>query len=203
MVNGISNHYDVASAYCWNASTSAFREQCILADDASHLPMGGLAHGFPIVHSLEHQGVRQVRAYGYVSRYLFYLALISNTISVDMAVPYEDQVPGPGSDFASIRDSFYILMTMNQFTMNPQASVRKESEGLLRIALFSKDLRLHGTTSSLKETRQKLAQELREGRKRGVVPVFISTMWFLFALGLSIQSGTYLGHFIPLVSFYP
>jgi len=120
-----------------------------------------------------------------------------------MAVPYEDQVPGRGSDFASIRDSFYILTTMNQFTMNPQASMRKESEGLLRIALFSKDLRLHDTPSSLKETRQKLAQELREGRKRGVVPVFISTMWFLFALGLSIQSGTYLGYFIPLVSFYP
>lgn len=109
-------------------------------------------------------------------------------LMVDMAVPYEDQVPGRGSDFASIRDSFYILTTMNQFTMNPQASMRKESEGLLRIALFSKDLRLHGTPSSLKETRQKLAQELREGRKRGVVPVFISTMWFLFALGLSIQS---------------
>ncbi|OCL04333.1 hypothetical protein AOQ84DRAFT_324574, partial [Glonium stellatum] len=109
-------------------------------------------------------------------------------LMVDMAVPYEDAVPDRGSDFASIRDSFYILMTMNQFTMNPQASVRKESEGLLRIALFSKDLRLHNTTSSLKATRQKLAQELREGRKRGVVPVFISTMWFLFALAISIQS---------------
>ena len=138
-----------------------------------------------------------------MSAAVFNLALISNIISVDMAVPYEDQVPGRGSDFASIRDSFYILTTMNQFTMNPQASMRKESEGLLRIALFSKDLRLHGTPLSLKETRQKLAQELREGRKRGVVPVFISTMWFLFALGLSIQSGMYLGHFIPLVSFYP
>ncbi|OCK77644.1 hypothetical protein K432DRAFT_407131 [Lepidopterella palustris CBS 459.81] len=115
-------------------------------------------------------------------------------LMVDMAVRYEDQIPGEKSDFASIRDSFYILMTMNQYTMNARASMRKESEGLLRIVLFSKDLRLLGTDSPLNATREKLAQELRKGRKRGVVPVFISTMWFLFALAISIQSAFgYLG----------
>jgi hypothetical protein len=104
-----------------------------------------------------------------------------------MAVPYEDPVPGKGSDFASIRDSFYLLMTMNQYTMNERVAARKSSEGLLRIVLFSKDLQLRDSDLSLKDTRQKLAEELREGRKRGVVPVFISTMWFLFALAISIQ----------------
>ncbi|KAF2816347.1 uncharacterized protein BDZ99DRAFT_407064 [Mytilinidion resinicola] len=107
---------------------------------------------------------------------------------VDMSVPYDNSVPNKESDFAHIRDSFYLLMTMNQYTMNDRASSRKSSEGLLRIVLFSRDLRLRNSKLSLKQTREKLAEELREGRKRGVVPVFVSTMWFLFALAISIQS---------------
>ena len=35
--------------------------------------------------------------------------------------------------------------------------------------------------------RRELARALREGRKKGVIPVFISFLWFVFALGLSIE----------------
>ena len=140
---------------------------------------------------------------------------------VDMSVPYNEKNATRHSDFGSIRDSFYLLSTMNQYIMRSKVRQKKEAEGLLRIALFSKDLRLlteipkalepilagprdqsgltfrvvePGTTAALEpdghlnKLRQDLAEELRVGRKRGVVPVYISTAWFLFSLGLSIQS---------------
>lgn len=106
---------------------------------------------------------------------------------VDMAVRYDDRSRFEDSDLGSIRDSLYILMNMNQYTIKPMASLTKEAEGLLRIVLFSKDLRLRGTDAKLKEVRGELACMLRERRRRGVVPVFISTGWFLFSLGISIQ----------------
>ena len=67
------------------------------------------------------------------------------------------------------------------------------AEKLLRIALFSDTLKLtpDGTNndrSELPERRQALAQSLRESRKKGVVPVFVSFMWFTFALVISIQA---------------
>lgn len=104
-----------------------------------------------------------------------------------MAVPYNDRSSFEDSDLGSIRDSFFILMNMNQYIMKPMASMTKEAEGLLRIVLFSKDLRLLGTDKTLKEVRRELAHMLRERRRRGVVPVFISTGWFLFSLGISIE----------------
>ncbi|KAK8208025.1 hypothetical protein M8818_004063 [Zalaria obscura] len=114
-------------------------------------------------------------------------------VAVDMAIPYGDY-PSEKSDFGSIRDSFYILSTMNQYTMKRRAMRKKESEGLLRIVLFSKDLKLLDPSRTLDERRRAMAQEMREGRRRGVVPVFISTMWFLFSLAISIQSAFgYLG----------
>ena len=71
-----------------------------------------------------------------------------------------------------------------------------EAEKLLRIALFSDTLRLQVSTpdnvpmhgAGLVERRQRLAQSLREQRRRGVVPVFFSFMWFSFALAMSIVS---------------
>lgn len=66
-----------------------------------------------------------------------------------------------------------------------------EAEKLLRIALFSDSLQLTAIEDkphSLKERRKKLATLIRRGRKRGVVPVFISLMWFLFSLAISIQA---------------
>lgn len=104
-----------------------------------------------------------------------------------MALPYDDNIPGRHSDWASMRDSFYILTTMNQYQIRPRISTKKEAEGLLRIVLFSKDLRLL-KDKTLLQKRARLAEQLRAGRKRGVVPIYISTWWFLFALALSIQS---------------
>ncbi|KAF2450783.1 hypothetical protein P171DRAFT_146450 [Karstenula rhodostoma CBS 690.94] len=107
---------------------------------------------------------------------------------VDMAVPY-DQVPDRKTDFGSMRDSMYLLLAMNQYTMKPTAMLReKEAEGLLRIVLFSKDLKLTDTPKTLRQMRRILARELREMRRRGAVPVFVSIMWFLFAFALSIQA---------------
>ena len=78
-----------------------------------------------------------------------------------------------------------------------------EAEKLLRIALFSDTLRLPNSLyplrangaihsnepcSELVRRRRELAQSLRVYRRKGVVPVFVSFMWFLFALLISIVS---------------
>jgi hypothetical protein len=107
-----------------------------------------------------------------------------------MASPYDD-LPDEDSDFSMMRDSFYILMNTNQYKMKWPICMTKEAEGILRILLFSKDLRLVGSKKSLSEKRRRLAKELRSNRRRGVVPVFISTLWFMFSLGISIQAGRY------------
>lgn len=65
------------------------------------------------------------------------------------------------------------------------------AEKLLRIALFSDSLQLTEDperTSSLTRRRSGLAARIRQGRKKGVVPVFVSLMWFLFSLAISIQA---------------
>ena len=77
---------------------------------------------------------------------------------------------------------------MNQYT--PKQSLPPiEAEKLIRLVLFSNLLPLNRSsdTSSLLKRRVELAQSFREGRKKGVVPVFISFLWFVFALALSIQ----------------
>jgi hypothetical protein len=124
---------------------------------------------------------------------------------VDMAVKYDER-PIAKSDFGSIRDSMFLLLVMNQYTLEPDVvqESKKEAECLLRIALFSRDLRLTDTDMSLRKMRRILARELREMRRRGAVPgnldrfnslkpadvriVFVSIMWFLFAFALSIES---------------
>ncbi|KAJ4321392.1 hypothetical protein N0V94_002929 [Neodidymelliopsis sp. IMI 364377] len=126
-------------------------------------------------------------------------------LMVDMAVRY-DQTPELESDFGSMRDSMYLLLAMNQYTLKDEVvTSSKEAEGLLRIVLFSKDLKLTDTRKTLRQMRRILARELREVRRRGTVPgkwssatqfyvftdwhtVFVSTMWFLFAFALSIQA---------------
>lgn len=65
----------------------------------------------------------------------------------------------------------------------------REGEKLLRIALLSRALQVQPTDSasqSLVQRRKLLARSLRERRRKGVVPVFVSLSWFLFALSLSI-----------------
>ncbi|KAH8728553.1 hypothetical protein GQ44DRAFT_747435 [Phaeosphaeriaceae sp. PMI808] len=108
-------------------------------------------------------------------------------LMVDMSVKY-DETPDRKTDFGSMRDSMFLLLVMNQYTLMPDVVLRKkEAECLLRITLFSRDLRLTDTNKSLREMRRILARELREMRRRGAVPVFVSTMWFLFAFALSVE----------------
>lgn len=106
-----------------------------------------------------------------------------------MAVPYND-FPDHHSEFSSMRDSFYILMNLNQYKMKPIISMTREAEGLLRIAMFSENLNLVGTHKTLSQKRLKLAHDLRNKRRKGVVPIFLSTLWFILALGISIEAGT-------------
>lgn len=125
-------------------------------------------------------------------------------LMVDMAVKY-DETPERRTDFGSMRDSMYLLLVMNQYSIKPTAAMSgKEAEGLLRIVLFSRDLVLTDTDKTLRQMRRILTRELRETRRRGAVPgtlrtswawifadshvVFVSTMWFLFAFALSIQA---------------
>lgn len=61
------------------------------------------------------------------------------------------------------------------------------AEKLLRIALFSDELPMT-TGTSLTDRRKKLAGTIRAFRKKGVIPVFVSTLWFFIALAISIQS---------------
>ena len=91
-------------------------------------------------------------------------------LMVDMAVKY-DETPNPKTDFDSMRDSMYLLLVMNQYTLKQTAILReKEAEGLLRIVLFSKDLKLTDTDKTLRQMRRILAREVREMRRRGAVP---------------------------------
>ena len=65
-----------------------------------------------------------------------------------------------------------------------------ESERLLRLALFSNAIQLNGSRDprdAIVARRTQLARALRQGRKNGGRPVIISFLWFLFALGLSIE----------------
>ncbi len=107
-----------------------------------------------------------------------------------MAIPYEDPFPDENSEFADMRDSFYLLMNLNQYKLKPLISLTKEAEGLLRICLFSINLPLLNSGKTISQMRRKLVRTLRSNRRKGVVPVFISTLWFLLAVGISIESGT-------------
>ncbi|RYF37285.1 MAG: hypothetical protein EOO38_26555, partial [Cytophagaceae bacterium] len=92
-------------------------------------------------------------------------------LMVDMAVKYDETPDDWETDFGSMRDSMYLLLVMNQYTIEPEVvNGRKEAECLLRIALFSRDLKLIDTGETLREKRQMIARELREMRRRGAVP---------------------------------
>ena len=112
-------------------------------------------------------------------------------ITVDMCVPY-NETPDAGSEFVSMLDSSYILMNFNQYKLKPVISMTREAEGLLWIVLFSKQLKLIGKKKTLSQMRYRLAQDLRSNRRRDVVPIFISTLWFILVLGISIEAGTFL-----------
>lgn len=127
--------------------------------------------------------------------YIFWNIRITGkcAIMVDMATKY-NTFPDGNSEFRRMRDSFYILSVMNQFAINPSME-KVSAEKVLRIALFETDLRLPNPRKALPERRAKLALSLRAGRKRGVVPVFISTLWFILSLAISIQAGRFQDQF--------
>lgn len=90
----------------------------------------------------------------------------------------------------------YILSVMNQYTIK-QRMPSQEAERLLRIALFSDSLQLEaveGQYDTIVSRRRELAKAIREGRKKGIVPVFISQMWFLFSLAITLESGQCCNH---------
>lgn len=72
---------------------------------------------------------------------------------------------------------------MNQYSIR-SGLPDVEAEKLLRVALFSDTLKLSDTESeTLPMKRQKLAYRLRAGRRQGLVPVFVSLVWWMFGLG--------------------
>ncbi|KAL8876837.1 MAG: hypothetical protein Q9198_005032 [Flavoplaca austrocitrina] len=109
-------------------------------------------------------------------------------LMVDMATKY-NEYPDSDSEFSIMRDSLYILAIMNQYSVTPGVPP-VEAERLLRLALFSNLLHLPASRddpASLVKRRTDLASNLREDRKKGVVPAFVSFLWFVFSLGLTID----------------
>lgn len=102
----------------------------------------------------------------------------------DMATDF-DTIPKEDDPAAYMRDSLLILSVMNQYTPKPSVD-GKQATSLLRIALFAHEIPTL-KPMDLRQRRRKLGRFLREGRKRGVVPLFISIGWFVFALAISIQ----------------
>ena len=82
-----------------------------------------------------------------------------------------------------MRDSLYILSVMNQYSVKSSIDTGQAAT-LLRVALFAD---INTPNLNLTARRQRLATTLREGRKRGIVPVFVTLMWFLFSLAISIE----------------
>ncbi|MDI1489295.1 MAG: hypothetical protein OHK93_008573 [Ramalina farinacea] len=128
---------------------------------------------------------------------------------IDMSTRY-DGYPDEDSDFSKMRDSMFILCIMNQcvcLDIAPGSSLKLwfegqeakccspslphvESECLLRLALFSNLLQLKDSDDardSIVTRRTELARNLREGRKKGGIPIFLSFLWFVFALALTIE----------------
>ncbi|KAF2220966.1 hypothetical protein BDZ85DRAFT_22322, partial [Elsinoe ampelina] len=117
--------------------------------------------------------------------------------------------------FHDMRDSLFILGIMNQYTIRhvavvgPARSRNGTQSGLialLRIALFAQDLDLRPHCEcphharNVQQARRALAAELRQARKKAVIPVLASTFWFSVALGLtlydSFNEGFSLGLFL-------
>ena len=105
-------------------------------------------------------------------------------LMVDMSVPY-DSFPGEESDFAQMRDSLGILSVMNQYTVDPNLDP-SAAEKLVRVALFSEEVRMTDGGPTLAQRRRDLAANVREGRRRGIIPVFVTLMWFIFSLVISL-----------------
>lgn len=104
---------------------------------------------------------------------------------VDLACPAHFTDTDEESMFAKARDSFSILAVMNQYKVSDKLPMDEEElRRHIRIALFGTDM--DNGVFGLDNKRKEVAAELRRLRKRGVVPVLISLLWFLVALAISI-----------------
>lgn len=110
----------------------------------------------------------------------YYAEIFSPRVTtVDMAVPYSD-LPDQNSDFASIWDSSCILMNLNKYKMKPVVSMTREADGLLRITIFSKELKLVGTHKTLSQNRLKLAHNLQSTGGRTLRSSFYQHCVYIF-----------------------
>lgn len=114
---------------------------------------------------------------------------------VDLSVSAETMPTDPAHEdtaFFSVRDSFYLLCVMNQYTIRSEARRSESAKSLLKVVLFSDDLEVldsnTGTRTDIDDRRHRLADNIRQARRRGAVPVFLSDLWFLFSLSISVQS---------------
>ncbi|MCJ1461655.1 hypothetical protein MMC07_000252 [Pseudocyphellaria aurata] len=118
-----------------------------------------------------------------VTRKCALLSDMSTSYNINLERLREMNAEG-AANMLDMRDSLYILSVMNQYTVKSPIDP-EQVESLLRLALFAD---ITTPTFNLKERRRKLAVTLRGGRKRGIVPVFVTLMWFLISLAISIQS---------------
>ncbi|KAF3929319.1 hypothetical protein AA313_de0209130 [Arthrobotrys entomopaga] len=89
--------------------------------------------------------------------------------------------------FKEARDKFYILLVMNQFELKSSAEKYLTPEELVRAvehALFGMDA-VNGL--DLPAERRKIADDLRDRRKRGVVPILLGMAGFFFAMAVAIR----------------
>jgi hypothetical protein len=107
-----------------------------------------------------------------------------SALLVDMATPYDLTLAFSGSEaeatFQQVRDSFYLLSVLNQFTFCTAKKLDVDLEQLLRFALFD-------PSAAAAAERKKLASTLRRQRKRGVVQVMITLFWFVVVLIISVH----------------
>ncbi|EWC46764.1 hypothetical protein DRE_04009 [Drechslerella stenobrocha 248] len=106
---------------------------------------------------------------------------------------YHSPVTQPQADaeddlevFSESRDTFYILLVMNQFQLKRSAEQYLTPEELVTAverALFSKEV-VNGI--DLVRERRVIASELRGRRKRGVIPTFLGLGGFFFAMAVAI-----------------
>ncbi|EPS36372.1 hypothetical protein H072_10090 [Dactylellina haptotyla CBS 200.50] len=89
--------------------------------------------------------------------------------------------------FGEARDKFYILLVMNQFELKASAENYLTPEELINAcerALYGKGV-VNGV--DLVAERRRIADDLRDRRKRGVVPIFLGMGGFFFAMAVAIR----------------
>ena len=114
------------------------------------------------------------------------LSLCPNTRLIVCTKRYESVQVQPASSNPFYANRTSLADFIRQDLVN-QEETMIAAEKLLRISLFSDELPM-SMGANLADRRKKLAGTIRAFRKKGVIPVFVSTLWFLLAMAISIQS---------------